>query len=65
MGLCDGLIAAGIARDCNTINAPVGVEKDLILVNYEDFDRLATLAVRELTDANNNIGGLTAIELKV
>lgn len=65
MALCDGLIAAGIARDCNTVNAAVGVDKDLILVNYDDFDRTATLATREADDSNNNEGGLTAIELKV
>lgn len=64
MAFCDGLITGGIARDCNTLNAPVGVDKDLILVNYEDFDRELTLATREQDDTNNNIGGLTAIQLK-
>jgi hypothetical protein len=52
MSLCDGLIAAGIARDCATVNAAVGVEKDLILVT------------READDTNNNVGGLSNIELK-
>lgn len=65
MSICNGLISAGIARDCNTVNAAVGVDKDLILVNYDDFDRTATLATREADNSNNNEGGLTAIELKV
>ena len=41
---CEGLITAGVARDCAAVNAAVGVDKDLILVNYDDFDRAATLA---------------------
>ncbi len=65
MALCDGLIASGIARDCNTVNAAVGVDKDLILVNYDDFDRTTSFATREADDTNGNSGGLTNIELKV
>jgi len=65
MALCDGLIAAGIARDCNTVNAAVGVDKDLILVNYDDFDKTLSLATREADATNNNEGGLTNIQLKV
>lgn len=67
MADCDGLITGGIARDCETVNAPVGVDKDLILVNYDDYDRLETLKVTniESDDTNNNEGGLTNIELKV
>lgn len=61
---CDDLITSGITLSCESINAAVGVEKDLILVNFDDFDRAATVATRELDDTNNNIGGLTAIELK-
>ena len=64
MSLCDGIIAAGITKDCATINAAVGVDKDLILVNYDDFDKAASLATRESDDSNNNEGGLTNIELK-
>jgi hypothetical protein len=64
MGLCDGLITGGIIRDCNAVNAAVGVDKDLILVNYEDFDKTLSLALRELDDTNGNEGGLSAIELK-
>ena len=67
MADCDGLIASGIAKDCDTINAPVGVDKDLILVNYDDFDRTLTLDIAniEANDTNNNEGGLTNIELKI
>jgi len=63
---CNDVISGGILKDCTTIAAPVGVEKDLILVNYEDFDFAATFdaANREADDTNNNIGGLTAIKLK-
>lgn len=61
---CDDLITAGILLDCVSVNASVGVEKDLILVNYVDFNKTLTLATREADDANNNIGGLTAIQLK-
>lgn len=64
---CFDTIAAGIAKDCNSINAAVGVDKDLILVNYEEFDRTATLDAGNIeADAtNNNEDGLTNIELKV
>ena len=63
---CSQLITAGIERDCDAVNAAVGVDKDLILVNYEDFDRVATLlaANREANDTNNNEGGLSNIHLK-
>lgn len=62
---CNKLIVAGITRDCTTIEAAIGMDKDLILVNYEDFNKVLTkgAANRELTDANNNEGGLTNIEL--
>lgn len=67
MADCDGLIQSGIERNCNTVNAPVGVNKDLILVNYEDYDRIATLlpANQESDNSNNNEDGLTNIELKI
>ncbi|PNW28937.1 hypothetical protein [Formosa algae] len=64
MADCDSILSKGIEKDCDTIDAAVGVDKDLILVNYEDFDKSLTFATREITDANNNIGGLTNIELK-
>lgn len=66
MDNCDGLITGGIARNCETVNAPVGVDKDLILVNYDDFDRIKTMlnSNTETNDDNNNFRGLTNIELK-
>lgn len=66
MADCNELITAGIGKDCDNINAPIGVEKDLILVNFEDFDKDATLASgnRETDNTNSNEGGLTNIELK-
>jgi hypothetical protein len=66
MSDCSSLITQGIERDCDAVNAAVGVDKDLILVNYEDFDRQATFDPdnREEDDANGNIGGLDKIELK-
>lgn len=63
---CASKITSGIVKDCKTINAPIGVEKDLILVNYDEYDRLKTLAEAnqiETPDAENE-GGLTAIFLK-
>lgn len=67
MADCDGVITGGIVKDCATINAPVGVDKDLILVNYDDFDRALTLDVAniEADNTNNNEGGLTNIELLI
>ena len=66
MSDCLGIINDGIEKDCASINAPVGVEKDLILINYDDYDRRGTLDAlnRESDDTNGNIGGLTNIKLK-
>lgn len=66
MADCSDLITAGIELDCDTINAAVGVDKDLILVNYEDFDAAATKDASnvEADDANKNEGGLSDIKLK-
>lgn len=63
---CNDIIGAGVPKDCASINASVGVEKDLILVNYVDFDFDSTFDVlnREADDTNKNIGGLTDIKLK-
>lgn len=63
---CNELLTSGIEKDCNAINAAVGVDRDLILVNYDDFDYAATIAAgnREADDSNNNLDGLTNIELK-
>lgn len=63
---CASKITSGIVKDCKTINAPIGVDKDLILVNYDEYDRLKTLAdANQITaeDAENE-DGLTAIFLK-
>jgi hypothetical protein len=64
---CVNVILEGIAKDCSNLNAAIGAEKDLILVNYEDFDKAGTalIANREIDDLGNNIGGLTAIKLKL
>jgi hypothetical protein len=66
MADCNDLLSGGILKDCDAINAAVGVDKDLILVNYEDFDYALTndAANIEADDTNNNIDGLTNIELK-
>lgn len=63
---CTNIILRGIAKDCNTMNAAIGAEKDLILVNYDDFDLKGTLLIanRETTDSNGNMDGLTSIKLK-
>ena len=63
---CTNIILAGVEKDCKVFTHAIGADKDLILVNYDDFDLDATilLANRETTDANKNIEGLTAIKLK-
>lgn len=66
MADCGTLLTAGIALDCDNINAAIGAGKDLILVNYEDYDKSATQASGniEVDDTNNNKDGLTKIFLK-
>ena len=66
MADCNELLTSGIIKDCDSINAAVGVDKDLIIVNYDDFDFEATnlLANRETDNSNKNEAGLTNIELK-
>jgi hypothetical protein len=66
MADCNDLLTQGIDVDCDNINAAVGVDKDLILVNYDDFDSVLTgeSGNREADDANNNLDGLTKIFLK-
>jgi hypothetical protein len=63
---CITEIIDGIELDCLTMSAAIGSDKDLILVNYKDFDKVATLASgnREADDVDGNEGGLTAIILK-
>lgn len=67
MANCDGLLTGGAEFDCNNSSAAVGVDKDLILVNYDEFNKALTLgaANREADDTNGNEGGLTNIELNV
>ncbi len=67
MSICGNtLINSGIGKNCADINAAIGLEKDLILVNYDDFDWDATFnaANRELDNTNNNEGGLSKVYLK-
>jgi hypothetical protein len=60
------LITSGIGIDCDfSVGKAVGVEKDLILGNYEDFKRELTLSEeRESDDTNNNKDGLRRVEFK-
>ncbi len=60
------LITDGIAKNCADITAAIGMDKDLILVNYEDVDVVATKDAgnREADDTNGNEDGLTAVKLK-
>ena len=64
---CYDSIDSGILKNCDSINAAVGVDKDLILVNYDDFDKAKTYlpANIEADNTNNNEGGFTNIELKL
>jgi hypothetical protein len=63
---CAGIILNGIEKNCDVFTQAVGADKDLILVNYDDFDLAGTKLVgnRESDDTDNNIEGLTAIKLK-
>ena len=62
---CTTVIVSGIDRDCATINAAIGVEKDLILVNYDDFDKKKTLDSTNRETTGSNIKGLKNIFLKL
>lgn len=66
MADCGSLLTAGVLLNCADIDGAIGAEKDLILVNYEDYDEEATQAPAniEADNTNGNIGGLTAIKLK-
>ena len=63
MADCTQLITSGISLNCEDINAPIGVEKDLILINWDNYDRDNTLAAAnvEADDTNGNDGGLLNI----
>jgi len=66
MADCASVITEGIGLNCEDINAAIGVDKDLMLINYDDFDRINTLATGnfEANDDNLNNGGLTDIFIK-
>ena len=61
---CTTIITSGVEKDCVTINGAIGVEKDLILVNYVDFDRTKTFASINRETTGSNIKGLKNIYLK-
>lgn len=64
MADCTGLITADITLNCADVNASVGVDKDLFIINYDDFDRAATLDASNIDDGTNgNEGGLINIYL--
>lgn len=58
-------ILSGIAKDCANMGASIGANKDLILINYFDFNKPLTLSAlnRQINDDFNNKGGLTDIKL--
>ncbi len=61
--MCTYTLNAGIPLVCAEQNAQIGVGKDLILVNYDEFDLATTLGTIEADDTNKNIDGLTNINL--
>ena len=64
MSLCITTLGGGVPLVCNDLIASIGVGKDLILVNYDDFNLALSLATVEADNTNNNEEGLTAIQLK-
>ena len=56
MADCWGIILKRNHKNCKTINAAVGVDKDLILVNYDDFDKDGTT-----DDATNRVVTVDAL----
>jgi hypothetical protein len=61
----DSTILNGIKKDCDTIQSRIGVDKDLILINYTDFDLESTLESSNIETNNNNLNikGLSDIKL--
>lgn len=59
-------INSGITLDCTVFNESIGAEKDLILINYSDFDFDQTMSIynRQTDDSYGNLRGLTDIFLK-
>ena len=62
---CTNIITSGITKDCATVKAAIGVDKDLILVNYEDFDYKKTFDPLNREASGSNIKGLKEIFLKI
>lgn len=59
---CYSTISDGIAINCDDVNGSIGVEKDLYLINWDDFDRDATLdESTNVETTGDNIDGLTNI----
>ena len=63
MARCVYALAGGVGIECDDLNAQIGVDRDLILVNYDEFDRATTMGNVESDDTNDNIGGLNNITL--
>ena len=63
--MCTYTLAAGVPLVCADLSAQIGVGKDLILVNYAEFDLATTLATIEADNTNGNEEGLTNINLLV
>ena len=63
---CTNFILEGITKDCEADISPIGVDKDLILIEYKYFDLESTrlLSNREVDNSNNNYKGLSNIVLK-
>jgi len=62
---CNYSLSGGVALVCADLTAQIGVGKDLILVNYDDFDKATTISAIEADATNGNEEGLTNINLKV
>jgi len=60
---CIFALSAGVPLVCADLNAAIGEGKDLILVNYDEFDKATSLGTLESTGINT--GGLTNINLLV
>jgi len=60
------IITDGIVLDCTVFNESIGAEKDLILINYSDFDFESTANSnnRQVDNSLGNLRGLTDIFLK-
>ena len=62
---CNYSLSGNIPLVCADLTAQIGVGKDLILVNYDDFDKATTISAIEADATNGNEEGLTNINLKV